>query len=192
MKWIKIKKDDLTFTGGTWTFSNAHMRAIGSFKIDTYVNRSIRGVIRNGYLYIPNYDVDGVYKINLSNSTDITLIPLGFTSANRTLSGSSTSQCCATLINDFIIAYDYIITANDTVVPIAGASRFPYIGTPMFQYKEFLTGFGGNYGTDIQTSWLLMPYLASINNLSQAIVKNADKTMKITYTLTEQEPTPNT
>lgn len=190
MKWIKIKKSDLTFTEGTWTFSNAHMRAIGSFKIDTYVNRSIRGVIRNGYLYIPNYDVDGVYKINLSNSTDITLIPLGFTSANRTLSGSSTSQCCTTLINDFIIAYDYIITANDTVIQLIGNSRFPYIGTPLFQYKEFLAGFGGNYGSDYQTTWMLMPYLATINNLAQAIVKNADKTMKITYTLTEQEPTP--
>ena len=94
------------------------------------------------------------------------------------------------LINDFIIAYDFIITANDTVIPLVGAARFPYLGTPMFQYKEFLTGFGGNYGTDCHTTWLLMPYLATINNLSQAIVKNADKTMKIPYTLTEQEPSP--
>ena len=191
MKWIKIKKDDLTFTEGTWTLTNAHLKAIGSFKIDSYVNRAVRGVIRNGYLYLVNYDADGIYKINLSNVTDITLISFGFTSDYRTLSGSSTSQCCMTLINDLIIGYDFIVTANDTVIQIAGSSRFPYIGTPMFQYKEFLTCFGGNYGTDLQTTWLLMPYLASINNLSQAIVKNADKTMKITYTLTEQEPTPN-
>jgi len=190
MKWIKIRKSDMTFTEGTWTLTNAHLRAIGSFKIDSYVNRSVRGVIRNGYLYLQNYDCDGVYKINLSNVTDITLISLGFTSANRTLSGSSTSQTYMALINDFIIAYDFIITANDTVVPLAGASRFPYIGTPLFQYKEFLTGWGGNYGTDCHTTWLLMPYLASINNLAQAIVKNADKTMKITYTLTEVEPNP--
>lgn len=187
MKWIKIKKSDMTFTEGTWTLTNAHLRAIGSFKIDTYVNRSVRGVIRNGYLYLQNYDCDGVYKINLSNVTDITLIQLGFTSANRALSGSSTSQCMMTMINDFIIAYDFILTANDTVIPLAGAARFPYLGTPMFQYKEFLTGWGGNYGTDCHTTWLLMPYLASINNLAQAIVKNADKTMKITYTLTEVE-----
>ncbi len=191
MKWIKIKKDDLTFTEGTWTLTNAHLKAIGSFKLDTYVNRAIRGVIRNGYLYLVNYDADGIYKINLSNVTDITLISFGFTSEYRTLSGSSTSQCCMTLINDLIIGYDFIVTANDAVIQIAGSSRFPYIGTPLFQYKEFLTGFGGNYGSDYQTTWLLMPYLASINNLSQAIVKNADKTMKITYTLTEQEPTPN-
>ena len=188
MKWIKIKKSDLTFTEGTWTLSNAHLQAIGSFKIDTYVNRAIRGVIRNGYLYLMNYDKDGVYKINLLNTTDITLISLGFESGFRTLSGSSTSQTYMTMINDFIIGYDFIIKADDTVVALVGASRFPYIGTPMFQYKEFLTGFGGNYGTDCHTTWLLMPYLATINNLSQAIVKNADKTMKITYTLTEQEP----
>lgn len=187
VKWIKIKKSDLSFAEGTWTLSNAHLRAVGSFKIDTYVNRTARGVIRNGYLYLSNYNCDGVYKINLGNVTDITLIPLGFTSANKALSGSSTSQCMMTMINDFIIAYDFIITVNDTVIPLAGAYRFPYIGTPLFQYKEFLTGFGGNYGSDYQSTWLLMPYLASINNLSQAIVKNADKTMKITYTLTEQE-----
>ena len=78
MKWIKIKKSDMTFTEGTWTLANAHLKAIGSFKIDSYVNRSSRGVIRNGYLYIPNYDNDGMYKINLSNVTDIALLPFGF------------------------------------------------------------------------------------------------------------------
>ena len=187
MKWIKIKKSDLTFTEGTWTLSNAHLQAIGSFKVDSYVTRTIRGVIRNGYLYIMSYEKTGVYKINLSNVTDITLVSLGFESDYRAMSNSSTSQNYMTMINDFIIGYDFIIKADDSVVQLVGAYRFPYIGTPLFQYKEFLTGWGGNYGSDYHTTWLLMPYLASINNLSQAIVKNADKTMKITYTLTEQD-----
>lgn len=30
----------------------------------------------NGYLYVPSYDKTGIYKINLSNSTNITLISL--------------------------------------------------------------------------------------------------------------------
>lgn len=34
--------------------------------------------------------------------------------------------------------------------------------------------------------YLLTPYLASINNLSSAVVKTVDKTMKITYMLTEE------
>ena len=103
------------------------------------------------------------------------------------MSNSSTSQCYMTMVNNFIIGYDFIIKADDSVVKLIGAYRFPYLGTPIFQYKEFLTGWGGNYGSDYHTTWLLMPYLASINNLAQAIVKNADKTMKITYTLTEQD-----
>ena len=45
---------------------------------------------------------------------------------------------------------------------------------------------GGNYGSDYRMAYLAMPYLASINNLGAAVVKNTDKTMKITYTLTEE------
>ncbi len=34
--------------------------------------------------------------------------------------------------------------------------------------------------------YLLTPYLATVNNLSSAVAKDANKTMKITYTLTEE------
>lgn len=38
--------------------------------------------------------------------------------------------------------------------------------------------------------WLLLfdytPYLATINNLDTPVIKTADKTMKITYTITEE------
>lgn len=54
------------------------------------------------------------------------------------------------------------------------------------QYKCFLLGWGGSYGSEYRTMYLLTPYLASINNLSSAVVKTVDKTMKITYTLTEE------
>ena len=60
-----------------------------------------------------------------------------------------------------------------------------YAGTPLFQYKEFVTTWGGNYGTDYHSTFLVTPYLASINNLDSAVIKNTDKTMKITYELTE-------
>lgn len=187
MYWVKIRKSDMSKTEGVWTLSNAHLKAIGSFKVDSYVQRSSRGVIRNGYLYLMNYDDDGVYKINLSNTTDITLISLGFESDGRNVSGSSTSQNFMVLVNDLIIGYDYMITINDTVIQTIGAIKFENLGTPIFQYKEYLTGWGGNYGSDYHNTWLLMPYLATINNLASAIVKNTDKTMKITYTLTEQD-----
>lgn len=43
MYWVKIKKDDYTMTEGVWTLSNACLKAIGSFKVDTYAQRSVRG-----------------------------------------------------------------------------------------------------------------------------------------------------
>ena len=48
-----------------------------------------------------------------------------------------------------------------------------------------MTTWGGNYGTDYHSTFLVTPYLASINNLDSAVIKNTDKTMKITYELTE-------
>lgn len=70
-------------------------------------------------------------------------------------------------------------------------TRMGNLATPLFRYKEFVVDWGGSYGNEYRYVFLLTPYLATICNLSQAVVKNADKTMKITYTLTEQEPTPN-
>lgn len=151
------------------------------------MQRSIRGVIRNGYLYIEAYNDEGIYKINLNNVADVTLIPLGFTSMNRPL-GSSTGTCTnyLAMVNDLIIAYDYMVKPDDTVVQTAGNYKFNYIATPLFQYKEFVFFWGGNYGSDYRLAYLVTPYLASINNLSTAVVKNTDKTMKITYELTEE------
>ena len=67
-----------------------------------------------------------------------------------------------------------------------GSARFEAMATPLFQYKNFVFMWGGSYGKEHRCAYLLTPYLASINNLSSAVVKNTDKTMKITYTLTEE------
>ena len=186
MYWVKIKKDDYTMTEGVWTLSNCYLKAIGYFKVDTYAQRGVRGVIRNGYLYLTAYDDTGIYKINLSNSTDVTLIPFGFTSEGKSQTGSGTCANYLFMVNDLIIGWDYQIKPDDTVVQTVGSTRLLNLGTPLFQYKEFCFGWGGNYGSDYRMCFLLTPYLASINNLSTAVVKTTDKTMKITYELTEE------
>lgn len=187
MYWVKIKKEDYSMTEGVWTLSNAHLKAIGSFKIDTYAQRSVRGVIRNGYLYLTAYDDEGIYKINVNNSTDVTLIPFGFKSAGKSQIGSGTCANYLFMVNDLIIGWDYQIKPDDTVVQTVGSTRLLNLGTPLFQYKEFCFGWGGNYGSDYRMTFILTPYLASINNLSTAVVKTMDKTMKITYELTEED-----
>lgn len=187
MLWIKIKKSDLTFTEGQWTLSNVAIPEIGSCKYDNYPGRVTRGVIRSGYLYIPSYDKTGIYKINLSNSTDVTKIEFGFTSAMKPLGGSSNCECYAVIVGDLIIGWDFQVDINDRVIQTVGSVRLEDICTPLFQYKEYLFFWASSYMNQYRMTYLLTPYLATINNLSQAVVKNADKTMKITYTLTEQD-----
>jgi hypothetical protein len=65
---------------------------------------------------------------------------------------------------------------------------YSYICTPFFRYGPYAITFGRyNYSgmTVYKTLWLVSPYLASINNLSTSVIKTADKTMKITYTVEE-------
>ena len=67
------------------------------------------------------------------------------------------------------------------MIKTQGSARFEAMATPLFQYKNFVFMWGGSYGKEHRCA-----YLASINNLGSAVVKNTDKTMKITYTLTEK------
>ena len=70
--------------------------------------------------------------------------------------------------------------------PARKDARLGSAATPLFQHKQFLVGWGGSYGNEYRHMYLLTPYLATINNLSSAVVKDANKTMKITYTLTQE------
>lgn len=186
MLWIKISKSDYTFTEGSWTLSNATLTVVGSFKEgSSYPSGARNAVVRNGYLYVPSYDKTGMYKINLTNSTDITLISFGFTSSFRCIGDTGSCDCCLTLIGDIIVGYDFEIDISDNVIATYAGTRCDNISTPFFQYKEYLFCWGGAYLNQYRYTFLLTPYLATICNLSSAVVKTTDKTMKITYTLTE-------
>ena len=152
----------------------------------SYPERNVKCCVRKGYLYVPSYDKKGVYKINTANSADVTLIQLGFTSKLKSLGEAGSCEVYMTLLGDMIVAGDFQITADDRVIRTQGSARFEAMATPLFQYKNFVFMWGGSYGKEHRCAYLLTPYLASINNLSSAVVKNTDKTMKITYTLTEE------
>lgn len=187
MLWIKISKTDYSMVEGSWTLSNAYLMAVGERATDSsFPERVCRCCMRSGYLYVLAYNKKGIYKINVKNSADITLIPFGFTSSGKPLCESGTCELYLTLIGDLIIGTDFQITADDTVLKTKGNQRLNHAATPLFQYKQFLLGWGGSYGKEYRTMYLLTPYLATINNLSSAVVKTTDKTMKITYTLTEE------
>ena len=185
--WIKISKEDFSFTEGEWTLSNAKLMDVGNRDgSSSYPERVVKCCVRNGYLYVLANNKKGIYKINIGNSSDVTLIAFGFTSKWKPLCETGTCEVYMTLIGDLIVGGDFQITVEDRVIRTQGSARLNNAATPLFQYKNFLLGWGGSYGKEYRTMYMLTPYLASVNNLSSAIVKTVDKTMKITYTLTEE------
>ena len=187
MVWVKIKKEDYSMTEGEWTLSNAKLMDVGRREEDSsFPERYLKCCIRKGYLYVMANNKKGIYKINLANSSDVTLISLGFTSKWKPLCETGTCEVYMTLVGDLIIGGDFQVTVEDKVIHTQGSFRLNDAATPLFQYKNFLLGWGGSYGSEYRTMYLLSPYLASINNLSSVVVKTVDKTMKITYTLTEE------
>ncbi len=65
------------------------------------------------------------------------------------------------LIGDLIVGGDFQITVSDEVINTFGSARINTAATPLFQYKNFLLGWGGSYGSEYRTMYLLTPYLAS-------------------------------
>lgn len=180
--WIKINKTDYTFTEGVWTLSDVQLYHIGYRNNNGKChNRSNYGTMRNGYLYIMNYAGTGMYKINANNVADIKLVSFGFTSLK---SANNIFQ-----VGDWILGQDFVIRSDDTVIQTINYKEI-VSDTPLFECGPYLLNFHyyvDNWGGHRIQKVLRLnaPYLATINNLSVSVVKTADKTMKITYTLTE-------
>ncbi len=190
IKWIKIQKSDYSYTEGSWTLSNARINQIGyHVNYATSPNRYVESVMRGGYLYVMNYDKTGMYKINANNSADITEISFGFTS-NMYANTQYDGRTYIFRLADIIFGSDFMILEDDRVVKTINGNPLTSCCTPVFQYGPYGITFGRNSSgsyTVYKGLWLITPYLATINNLATAVIKTADKTMKITYTITETQ-----
>lgn len=179
--WIKISKADYSFTEGKWTLSNTYLEDAGMYSL-TNPYRATQGCVRDGYYYIMSNSRTGVYKIAVDNPADIALLELGITSEDNGLGSYSNSGTTMALIENIIIGRDFMILKDDTVLLTKGDEKFSEISTPVFQWRQFLFVWEPYY----RSIYLLTPFMATINNLASAVVKTADKTMKITYTLTQE------
>lgn len=179
--WIKISKTDFSFAEGKWTLSNTFLEDAGDYKLASPY-RFTQGCVRDGYYYVMSNSRTGVYKIAVDNPADVTLLELGIKSSDQGLGQYSNSGTIMAVLENIIIARDFMIMEDDTVVLTKGDEKFPEISTPVFQWRQFLFTWEPFY----RSIYLLTPFLATINNLASAVVKTADKTMKITYTLTHE------
>ncbi|MCI7107099.1 MAG: hypothetical protein MR945_04380 [Agathobacter sp.] len=142
-----------------------------------------------GYLYFQNYGYGVkfyIYRQEIGNSANVQKVDVEVRQSEPVMarngrlyfecaSSYSGSYCCYIINTDnFTMRYPEtyeVFDANDR-------QYVPVIGYPLTYYLTC----GSNNGIfAIRTD-----YLATINNLSSPVVKTADKTMKVTYTLLEQ------
>jgi hypothetical protein len=186
--WIRIAKQDYSFTEGTWTLPTTYLAVLGTAN---YATSSASGMaysrnccIRGGYLYALRNGRAGVYKINLNNSADITYLAFPATGSSNAISLYSSCSAYFQLVNNIIFGTNFYILEDDTIVQTYGTSgKISGVCSVVFQNGMYLVG----YGPTVKVLYMVMPFLATINNLDSPVEKTADKTMKITYTLTQEE-----
>lgn len=188
---LRINKNNYSTKTDEWLLNGIRLRELGSYyeKSRGYCHRYIYSCIKSGYLYsLDTYNKDKIYKININNPVDISIIELGKEVSTSRYSGEYSYLY---KWGDYILGYEFVIDKKDQVI-VNNVSDYNGRGIPnlMMEAKTIgplAIGFGGYEEKFYKLLFLHTPYLGTINNLSNPILKTADKTMKITYTLTEEE-----
>ena len=214
--WIKINKNDFSFEEGSWTLE-AQLYRFGDYYISSTNTYNPEGhnyaIIKDHFLYMIKYTsndyMSGVYVISLDDPSQIKLLTFtdGSTQLFRPESYYSYNYYYYnTAVNEInnVIVYrgGYIHNNklypqyNTSVVQITDVSpeALAMCPKPNLKYGPFLFAFTAYayYRSSSTFYWqtqiyLMTTYLATINNLENPITKTEDKTMKITYILTEVE-----
>lgn len=201
--WIKISKEDWSYTEGTWSVDK-RFHAFGKSYVGTgnTTTQQINTycIIHKGYLYCVDYWKSSFIKLNLSNPTDLEYIEDPDSSIPIVDMGSGSEF---NVVGDVVYfpggyflagaVHGATTTAvTDTNSSDTGAPVALYrVARPGLRYGPFLLGYNLYYYDSDEMMlyrdvYLMTPYLATINNLENPVEKTADKTMKITYILREE------
>lgn len=171
LKLIRVDKDTLSYD------SDYGLKTITlPTTISIYGNRKF--VVSNNYLfYAYNYSA---YRVNLSDFTDIKMF--------------TTNVYCYGYVHkfgDFIVCESCIFDMNMENIRYRENSSFISNSTNYCDYNVLADEKGNAFvcydyrGSPEVVFGFLKNYLATINNLDSTVTKTPDKTMKITYTVTE-------
>lgn len=207
--WSKIYKSDLRVEEGSFVLTECYLHAIANNRTTVTgtsdVCASFYSEYMEGYLFVWNYSSKGVYKINPETGEVISLINTGAistgyadgnTAFSTTTSTNYKPQCKYYLKKFGSKIYNgamYFDPISEKVSKMASAiyldggywhHPIQLFDSPL--YISFTGQSGGSYAWYGRGAvFLLCPaYLATINNLEEPVVKTADMTMKITYTIT--------
>ena len=184
---LKINKANNSMEETEFTLENVKIENIGAYSLDYDYYRTIKSVLRGGYVYAVSADEKYIVKFAINNPVDVTKIEPKFTLKTGSVS-SHTTGCGMYILGDMIIGTNFTIDKNDKVTEIAQSDLSTIECIPL-SYGPFLLGYFANGESSgdkylRKVLYLITPYSATINNLSKTVEKTADKTMKITYYLT--------
>ena len=125
-----------------------------------------------------------VYRIDTTSVANIEVVP------NASYNSSSLHTF---LIDDDVVINDWYYLNGEPKLHVRNLQSNDYARWgrksmaryKAFAYQEYYCSYGNYYF--YKDLYLYTPYLATINNLATPVIKTADKTMKITYTLTETQ-----
>lgn len=184
---LKINKANNSIEETEFILENVKIENIGAYSLDYDYYRTIKSVLRGGYVYAVSTDEKYIVKFAINNPVDVTKIEPKFTLKTGSVS-SHTTGCGMYILGDMIIGTNFTIDKNDKVTEIAQSDLSTIECIPL-SYGPFLLGYFANGESSgdkylRKVLYLITPYSATINNLSKTVEKTADKTMKITYYLT--------
>ena len=193
----------------------ARYNEIGYGTPPVYVQKNC--IIYKNNLYCFNYSLNKIYRISLENPVEAIEIisgdgkqcrmPRNFSKYDSiTYSAFNIFNETVFFMNGYIVNDKYYTTNIETTATalssLTNQNGFVDCAAPGLKYGPYLFTFynktsgGGNYSDWYQRSFylyaqyhvqIMKAYLATINNLETPIEKTNDKTMKITYILTEVE-----
>lgn len=142
-----------------------------------------------GYVYFQNYGYSTKYYIwrqELGNAANIQKIETDVRQSEPQMArnGRIYFECASSYSGSYAL---YVVNTDNFSMKTPESYNIyneqdrqyvPVIGYPLTYYLT--------YGTNNGTFAIRTDYLATVNNLATPVVKTADKTMKVTYTLQEQ------
>ena len=186
--WFSVKDDyihvfKITQTGSTSKFNYTKIDCsdwTSTTTSDIQVGANLRGAanyreicaVIGDYLYLPKNDNASVYKINLSNVSDVTEIEL----PSEATAVNGLAACGSKVFStSFMIGEDDIARKSDN------ATSF----LPVYQDGVWIAKIPFESGTYGICADILTPYCATHADLETVVTKTADNSMTVSYTVTQ-------
>ena len=190
----KIAKSDMSVSSGSLTISGATLARVLSPDNTTSGGTLLyNAIVSDGSVYwVSGSDAKTFVRINIANQADITILDSDMTN------NIQPDQMPVILGAGMVIGRNFLINGGK-VYPLAlrtarpsgqsgllqGSETFaPYDGGPSF-YQNSYYRHANVYEYLSSGGVLALPYMATINNLQNAVTKTNQKTMRLEYTLTE-------